>query len=139
MFYNKKHNSQPTWTYVPIFNDRYGVFPMPENEIEKMKHEIMQNGYFAKIRSLHHANSLAVGHKPKISAEGKIEMIRRMFYLAQKDNGSWYTLVGGIDADENYDYEQAKHYTLKVLAMSNEQYLQEVTRRLSSAQNQHHL
>lgn len=102
---------------------------MQKELLEQLKNEFTQKGYFAKIRKWMVGEALAVGHKPQISADGKIEMIQRVFYLAQRENGSWYTLVGGIDIDDNCSFDEVKEYSLKVLSMTKDEYLLEVNRR----------
>ena len=77
---------------------------MREELFEKLKPEISSKGYFSKKRKGVVGEPLAVGQKAEKSEGTQIEVIQRLFYILPRDDGSWYTLVGGIDTNEELSF-----------------------------------
>lgn len=71
-----------------------------------------------------------VGHKSKDKLKNGIEVVKRGFHVAQREDGSWYTMVGGADINEKLTFDELINYTLRVLALSEKEYLAELDKTL---------
>ena len=103
-------------------------------EFSNIKKAIEGDGYYSRYRDWSIGPSLMVGLNPQ-QTDSDISVIPRAFYIAKRDDGSFYTLVGGYDIGETLSDKEVIGYCLWVLKLNEQEYVKELSKRSSRLEN----
>jgi hypothetical protein len=101
--------------------------PTPDAELDELAAYFRSHGFHSHPRKWAAGNTVLVAAQPE-ELNGLV-LYRRSAYAVLQDDGSWRTIVEGIETSETLSAEELRRRLSELMRSSDEQYQHEFTRR----------